>query len=176
MATKLEFENKEIDIQDLPKLENLQFNRIEKKYMLVLLSHVVIPAIIINSIGLFIYFIGFKDIPQVVIFSVMLGINFLFLIRILVISLSFKIRAYAVRERDITYQRGLLVFKQTTVSVNRMQHIELTQSLLMKMLNLATMKIYTAGGSMSDLSIAGISKEKGEEIKEFLTYKLSQHE
>lgn len=173
---KLEFENKEIDIQELPKIEDLQFNKIEKSYMFILLWRILLPAFIINGIGLFFYFTGKTNIPANAIFYALTGLNFLILIRILIVLISFKVRAYALRDRDITYQRGLLVFKQTTVSVNRIQHIELTQSVLMKWLNLTTMKIYTAGGSQSDISISGIKKEKGEEIKELLTKKLSQHE
>ena len=56
MIEKLEFENKEIDIQELPKLENIQFNRVEKKYILVLLSRIIVPGIVFNGVGLFFYF------------------------------------------------------------------------------------------------------------------------
>ncbi len=175
MIEKLEFENKEIDIEELPKLEDLKFNRVEKNYLLVLLLRIIIFGLIFNGIGAFFYFTKTMGIPSEVIQYILLAINSLFALRVILTILSFKIRAYAIRERDISYQRGLIVFKQTTVSVNRMQHVELTQSLLMKLFNLSTVKIYTAGGSQSDISIAGINKEKGEEIKDLLSEKLSQH-
>lgn len=176
MAQKLEFENIELDIQELPKLEDLQFNRVEKKYLTVLLVRLLIVAFILNGIGLFLYFTEHLGIPSGKILYTLLGINTLLIIRTLLTVLSFKIRAYALREKDITYQRGLLMFKQTTVSVNRMHHIELTQGILMKLFNLSTIKIYTAGGNQSDISIAGINKTKAKEIKALLSNKLRRHE
>jgi membrane protein YdbS with pleckstrin-like domain len=176
MAEKLIFENKEIDIQGLPSIEDIHFNKIEKKYLWVLLTRIFIPIIIINSIGIYLYVTGKINFPPRIFILASIGINALFLFRVTVLLAAFKTRAYALREKDITYQLGLLVFKQTTVSVNRIQHIELNQSFLMKLMNLCSLKIYTAGGSQSDLSIAGITKEKGEEIKAHLTTNLSQHE
>ena len=176
MIEKLEFENKEIDIQELPKIEDLQFNKVEKKYLLVLLLRIVMFALVFNGIGLFFYFSGKMGFPPEGILYTLLGINILVILRLTMTIMAFKIRAYALRERDISYQRGLFVFKQTTVSVNRIQHVELTQSVLMKLFHLASIKIYTAGGNQSDISIAGIHKEKAEEIKSLLSKKVGQHE
>lgn len=176
MTEKLEFENKEIDIQELPTLEDLQFNKVENKYLFVLLLRIIMFSLVFNGIGFSLYFFGTMGFPSGGIIYSLLGINILFILRLLMTVMTFKIRAYAIRERDISYQRGLIVFKQTTVSVNRIQHVELTQSLLMKLFNLSSIKIYTAGGNQSDISIAGINKEKAEEIKSLLSKKVSQHE
>ena len=173
---KLNFENKEIDIQELPKLEDLKFNRVEKKYLWVLLSRTILFILIFTISGICFHYLGKTGFEFEYILYALIAINGLALIRVLMLLISFKVRAYALRENDISYQKGLLFFKQTTVSVNRIQHVELTQSFLMKLFDLAAIKIYTAGGSQSDISIAGLSKSKGEEIKNLLTEKLSKHE
>jgi len=172
----LSFENKEIDIQELPKVEGLKFNRIEKKYLWVLLSRTVLFMLIFTASGILFHHIGGGNYKFEYFMYSLIAINSLAIIRVVMLLVSFKYRAYALRDNDVSYQRGLLFFKQTTVSVNRIQHVEMTQTLLMKLFDLASIKIYTAGGSHSDISIAGLSKEKGEEIKNLLTEKLSKHE
>jgi membrane protein YdbS with pleckstrin-like domain len=43
----------------------------------------------------------------------------------------------------------------------------------MRIFNLATIEIFTAGGSMSDLKISGLKKEEAEKMKAFITNKIT---
>lgn len=78
---------------------------------------------------------------------------------------GFPIRRFGIRELDIIYQKGYLVKKETIVPFNRIQHIEVTQSLLLRKFNLYSLLIYTAGESSGDLKIAGLDHQTAQKIK-----------
>jgi membrane protein YdbS with pleckstrin-like domain len=80
------------------------------------------------------------------------------------------------RENDISFKKGLIAFKQTSVPFNRIQHVEVNQGILAKLLKLSSVKIYTAGGTSSDLSIPGLPVETAHKLKAFLSEKISEHE
>jgi len=95
----------------------------------------------------------------------------------LVISkLSFPYRGYLIREKDIAYQRGLINYKLTTIPYKRIQHVELNQGVLAKKMKLASIKVYTAGGSGDDLSIPGLPLETAKELRAYLTEIISADE
>ncbi|MFW6246478.1 MAG: PH domain-containing protein, partial [Tangfeifania sp.] len=74
------------------------------------------------------------------------------------------------------FQRGLITYKVTSVPLNRIQHVEINQGVLAKILGLSSVNIYTAGGTSSDLSIPGLREEEAQKLKAFLSGKISDHE
>ena len=87
---------------------------------------------------------------------------------------GFPRRGYALRERDMTYRKGYFVSTLTTVPFNRIQHTEIVQGPLLRAFGLARIKVYTAGGSASDLSVSGLRPEVAAEIKEYITRKTTE--
>jgi hypothetical protein len=81
-----------------------------------------------------------------------------------------------VRENDISFQRGIITYKLTTIPFNRIQHVEVNQGVLPKIFRLSALKIFTAGGNASDLSIPGLPEEVAQKLKAFLSEKISEHE
>jgi len=75
---------------------------------------------------------------------------------------------YAVREHDILYRSGVVWRTITAVPYNRIQHGETETSPLDRRFGLATLKLYTAGGSGGDLRIAGLSAEIAEQLRVFV--------
>ena len=90
--------------------------------------------------------------------------------------LGFPKKGYLVREKDVSFQKGLITYKLTTVPFNRIQHVEVNQGILAKMYGLSSVKIYTAGGTASDLSIPGLPVNNAQKLKAFLSEKISEHE
>ncbi len=95
----------------------------------------------------------------------------LFLFSLLVIFREFPKRAYALRERDITYRKGWVFHSITSVPFNRIQHSEINQGPLDRSFNLASLNIYTAGGSSSDLTIPGLPHEEAVRLREYVARK-----
>ena len=57
-----------------------------------------------------------------------------------------------------------------------MQHCEITEGPIQKMFELASIKIFTAGGSSSDLAIPGLHREEAYKLKEFITRNIASDE
>lgn len=80
----------------------------------------------------------------------------------------YRLTGYLVRQDDIQYRTGALWRSQTAVPINRIQHVEITQGPIERMLGLARLVIYTAGGSGSDLSVPGLPAATAEQLREQL--------
>jgi hypothetical protein len=93
---------------------------------------------------------------------------------LLTIFKDFPRRAYALRQRDITYRKGWIFHSITSVPFNRIQHTEINQGPLDRAFNLASLSIYTAGGSASDLVIPGLPYEEAQRLREFIAKKSAQ--
>jgi len=96
--------------------------------------------------------------------------------RMLWLQKAFPRMQYALRERDITYQRGLLLRTVTSVPFNRLQHAEVTQGVTERAMKLASLKVYTAGGSGSDLSIPGLPLTRAYELKDYVLKQAHAHD
>ncbi len=94
----------------------------------------------------------------------------------LLIRENYRVSGYLLREHDITFRRGVLWRSDTTVPFNRLQHCEITQGPIEKWFGLATLKLYTAGGSSSDLSIPGLPMQDAQRIREFVSGKIQADE
>ncbi len=112
--------------------------------------------------------------------KVLIGVPFIFVVlfvwKLVLVILGFPKKGYLLREQDVSYRSGLLIYKLTTIPFNRIQHIEVSQNMVEKSFGLSRVKIFTAGGSVSDLSIPGLLPDKAHQIESFLLSKVSKHE
>jgi uncharacterized protein len=166
------FENQQMDINQLPRLSELSFQGLEKGYLNVMLLRLTIfsAALIIALVILYI-FQPIDDVHSIgYLVFLMLGV-FYVIWRYIVIVKGFNNKAYALRRRDIVYKTGWLWKSMTTTPFNRVQHISIEQGPIERKWNLARLKLYTAGGSTSDLSIPGLDHSTAQELKEFIAQK-----
>lgn len=168
-----DFTNSIILPENLPVLETADFNPIDPKYLKLIYIRLAIVCLLMLLAGL-----GFgllvKDEFPLYIYWIIGGFMLtVFIYSFIIARLSFPYRGYLIREKDIAYKQGLIRFTHTSIPYIRIQHVELIQGVIAKQMNLATIKIYTAGGSSDDLSIPGLPIEKARQIREFLTGKIS---
>ena len=159
----MEFENKPLFIENLPEIEQVSFTSLERDYLYMRLTSTSLFTLIIGS-GIWISTL-FNDWPFYYAFYPFLG---LMLIMMLVQWLGFKVKGYALREKDISYKSGLIFFHFTTIPFNRIQHCEVSQGALGKLFDLASVNVYTAGGSGSDITIKGLKKEEAHKLRDFI--------
>ncbi|MCH8496228.1 MAG: PH domain-containing protein [Balneolales bacterium] len=161
------FRNDSIDIAQLPKMEDIQFTKLPGEYLSVKLIIVAIQAVILigGLIGFF-FTVGDSFVYKIEAF-VAVGLFIAYLVWYS--WLSFHRIGYHLRERDMLYHRGVLSIRTTVVPYNRIQHVTIDEGVLMRVFSLASLNIYTAGGTSSDLHIPGLHKNTATRIKEFLT-------
>lgn len=158
------FKNSVVDVKNLPQLPIKDFIPLEKEYLYLKLSSLGIFTFIIYAVLVMLYFVA--DVPLMLSLAIFTGLaGLLFILQIL----GFKIKGYALREHDISYKTGLLFFSITSVPFNRVQHCEVSQSPLARLFDLGSVKVYTAGGSSSDLNISGLTKENAHKLREHIT-------
>lgn len=168
-----ELKNNQIWLSDIPKGESIEFTSLLPKYKRLLnIQWTTFFALLI--IALVVAYFNFEKI-ELVWFGVAFTLWLIFLLtKFSFIQLGFPNKGYAIRQKDLHYKTGYLTHKTISVPFNRIQHVEIRQGFISKMLDLAVLKIYTAGNSAHDLSLKGISLETAEEIKQIITSKVTQ--
>ena len=165
----MDFINEQIDISQLPDYGTIQYERPHPSYRrLIQLS----TSIILG--GLFII----ASIAALVIWGpslwVILGCGIAWIIFGLIFwleMLGIKYIGYALRDHDILYKSGVIWRSTTVIPFNRVQHCEIGQGPLERYFGLARLKVFTAGGSSSDLEIAGLTKAYAEKMKDLIMRK-----
>lgn len=160
-------QNSQITIENLASIAEIEFNKLADKaateallstllfllpfsiaaslvlhFVVKLPSHILLPAIVaIVAISLFILWWTIKSIHKT---------------------------GVALREHDFVLKTGVFWRKITVVPFNRIQHIELHKGPLERKFNLATIKLYTAGGSGADLAVGGLEEPRAEQLRQFM--------
>jgi len=87
-----------------------------------------------------------------------------------------KLTHFMLSEYDVHLQMDYMWYRNISVSLNRIQHVEVTQGPLERLFGLSKVVIYTAGGAQSDLKIPGLPNVQAHNIKSFLTGKVAEEE
>lgn len=176
MLINEEFSNQVLLPNQLAPIEIQEFVGLEIK--LKLLKHLTSALILVIALGVFfiIAYFSSDNTPLIILIGVPSIIVVLFIWRSVLVILGFPKKGYLLREQDVSYRSGLLFYKLTSIPFNRIQHVEVSQNMIEKGIGLSRVKIFTAGGSVSDLSIPGLSPDIAHQIESFLLSKVSTHE
>lgn len=173
------FENAQIDELDLPKAAGVEWQQLHPGFrrqgMLTggfVASVIGLGLAVLQNVGgsaadgapvlLRFLFSGFAWLPWLALFAALVSWPWI----------SFPYRGYAVRERDILVRSGVLWRNLTAVPYNRIQHVETESSLLDRRFGIASVKLFTAGGSSGDLRIRGLAAGTSENIRVFVLDKI----
>jgi len=167
----MNFENPVIDFKDLPQTELIEFELLPLRYLnyrrltfsillLVLSAMWIAPLIAGEHIGAAI---------SGAVWLCMALLIFLFEKK------RYHQKGLALREHDISYKEGVFFQKTVTIPFNRIQHSEISRGPIERKFKLSTLKIFTAGGSQSDLSISGLDPDRAQELKDFIAKSVAKH-
>ena len=162
------FQNQQIDVTSLPKIEDLEMQGLQPSYKNVLLiGRSIFTLILLVGVVLF-FVVPIEDKPvaapwiALAIFLLITVVGYTSTIK------GFYNKKYALREKDIVYHSGWL-WQQTTIApFNRVQHVSIDQGPIERQFGLSKLKIFTAGGSASDMSIPGLDPETANSLKEYI--------
>lgn len=175
MPNHPDFTNNIISPENLPEIQSEDFNPVAKKYLKLIYIRLAITTFFMAAAVTSFFFVS-EGIPLVAILIIGGALLAIMLYALIISKLSFPYRGYLIREKDIAYQRGLISYKLTTIPYKRIQHVELNQGILAKKMKLASIKVYTAGGSGDDLSIPGLPLDTAKELRAYLTEIISADE
>lgn len=75
------------------------------------------------------------------------------------------VKGYALREHDLALRTGVYFRKTVILPLDRVQHAEVSDGPIQRRFGLATLKLYTAGGTSVDLQIDGLPKTQAEALR-----------
>lgn len=168
----MDFTNETIDIAQLPKFEEVQFQPLHKDYWKIMLIANVIFLVIMTIViaGLLIFAEETRSHWIVFVFSAIV----LFSISVGLGKISFNKRGFAFRQHDVLYKSGIISNTITIIPYSRIQHVALHEGIISRAFGLASVGVFTAGGGDSDIEIPGIEKEQAQRIKQLLMSKLTE--
>jgi uncharacterized protein len=164
----MQFQNLPVDWQQLPRAAETEMKPIEKDYLKVLyLSWSIFYTILLISLTVCIIFIDEMQTP----IRLSLAIGSFVIITIftfIIVTASFKRKAYAVREKDVIYRTGWIFQKLHIIPFNRVQHCVVQSGPIDRKFGLAGISIYTAASNIHDISIKGLKPDDAELLKTFI--------
>ena len=166
-----EFTNNSVSFETLPKFESVPLQPLNRDYLNVVYIGNAVFAILL-SMGTLI-FLWVKEESQPLILPIVGATSMVIALLFWLSTISFRKKGYALREKDILFQKGILSRTTTVIPFSRIQHVALHEGFFSRMYQLSELQIYTAGGSSSDLHIPGLPKEQAEQMKTFLLQKIT---
>jgi len=167
----MEFSNFQEDLDALPSINTVNYLPVEKSYLKVLIIGTLIMGTIFSVVITFLYFkIDDEEMRWLPYFLAGL-FSLIFLLSLIASIQGFKRIGYALRQRDIVYKKGWIWRSKTVIPFNRIQHSEVNQNPIERIFGLAKLKVFTAGGSSSDLSIPGLTPKRAEQLKFYISNK-----
>lgn len=163
------FQNPEIALDELPGTEDLDWKRLHPKYARLLRVQ---SLLFVAVIGIAITILSF--LPEIPLLPIALLYVQLVIVAILLLiwpAFSVPRRGYALRHKDIVFRNGVIWRSVTAVPFNRIQHVETSSTPLDRKFGLATLQLFTAGGSSGDLKIDGLGKDIAEQLRVFILNK-----
>ncbi len=165
------FSNTSIDVNQLPTVHQDDFTRLAANYQIVIFIENAILSFIFLAIWLVLYFTDALSENGYTIWLIWIGIilflGFLFWFR----PKAFSRKGYQLREYDIVFKEGLWWQEETVIPFVRVQHSEVTQGPITRFFGFSKLKLYTAGGSKSDLSIPALDTQTARRLENFVTQK-----
>ena len=160
------FQNPKIALDELPDTDDLEWERLHPLYAR---SIRVLAIVILTIIGIAISALGFVPniplTPFAILYSLLVIVT---VISMLWPTFSVPRRGYVLRDKDILFRKGVIWRSETAVPFNRIQHVETSNTPLDRKFGLATLQIFTAGGSSGDLKINGLGYDIAEQLRVFI--------
>lgn len=164
------FQNPEIDLADLPTADSLEWQGLHAAFIKRLRVHMAIVVMIMVVAFAIPTFI--PGVPIAVIITLWTSLAIVTTAMMTWPALAVPRRGYAVRDKDIVFRKGVLWRSVTAIPFNRIQHVETSSDPLDRKFDLATLQLFTAGGSGGDLKIDGLGKDVAEQLRAFILKKV----
>ncbi|NVK58302.1 MAG: PH domain-containing protein [Alteromonadaceae bacterium] len=156
---------------ELPILASLPVEPVSARYRALNLGLSVFFTLFVTVILAIVHFQPWFELPFEGQVAVTVAAIIIFTIGSLTFAYHFfadRLIFYTVREQDIILYKGLFFKKVICQPVLRIQHIDIQRGPFERYFGLATLKVYSAGGSDHTLAIPGLPKDIAERLRQFV--------
>ena len=160
------FENAPVAPSALPTVGDIDWQRLAPRYLgQALVERVLLLLLMSAGLGVA---TSLRDLPADSVVKAAGLIAVIAVAQFVHTFLAVPRKGYALRTRDVLFRTGVFFRSITAVPLSRIQHVELSRGPLERLFGLATLQVFTAGGSGSDLSVPGLALDTGERLREFI--------
>ncbi len=164
------FQNPEISLDELPRADNLDWLKLHPQYARRIRVQTLIGVAIVGvAITVLNLVPNLPLTPFLILYSLLAIVATALLVWP---GLSIPRQGYVLRDKDILFRKGVIWRSVTAVPFNRIQHVESSSTPLDRKYDLATLQLFTAGGSSGDLKIDGLDKDVAENLRIFILGKV----
>lgn len=161
------FENANISPESLPSISNLSFQPIEQRFVKANLVVNLTASTLLLIIAIITANVANGKIKEIAFYACFV----LPIIGAFYTALCYasdKNKAYAVRELDISFRSGVVFVNTVTQPILRIQHVEINKGPIERKLGLATLLLFSAGGSSYTFAIPGLDLAQAEQLRQFI--------
>ena len=164
------FVNPEIDLESLPGADDLDWKNLSSRYARRMQAESLIGVLVLVVVAAAANFIpGVLFVQTMLLWVLAVLLSIFALVRPTIVVPR---KGYVVRDRDIVFKSGVIWRSVTAIPFNRIQHVETSSDPIDRKFDLATLQIFTAGGSGGDLKINGLEKGTAEQLRVFILEKI----
>ena len=163
------FQNPEIALSELPGTDDVQWQALDPSFKglrrlqnLLGIVAAAVPLVIVTVAA------NLPLLPAVILFACWI------ILAVLLLTwpgISLPKRGYVLRDKDILFRKGVIWRSVTAIPFNRIQHVETSSTPFDRKFDLATLQLFTAGGSSGDLKIDGLGTAIAEQLRVFILEK-----
>lgn len=163
------FQNPAIPLDALPGTDDLDWEPLHARYARKIRVFVLaLFGVIAIAIACLEFVPNIELLPIIVMYSQW---AIAFVIAMIWPGIAVPRQGYVLRDKDILFRKGVVWRSITAVPFNRIQHVETSSTPLDRKFGLATLQLFTAGGSGGDLKIDGLGKDTAERLRVFILNK-----
>jgi len=164
------FQNLEIALDDLPGTEDLEWQKLHPDFVRRMqVQHALIALAPLAGATFFSVFLKFPLLQSTILWILAIGFAIVF---VTWPRVSVPRRGYVVRDKDIVFRSGVIWQSVTAIPYNRIQHVETSNTPLDRKFGIATLQLFTAGGSGGDLKIDGLGADVAEQLRIYILDKV----
>ena len=165
------FTNDDIDLAQMPRFEEAEQRLLSPKYRTTNLAFAGFLFMVVMLIVSAVRFQPFVSLPEYLydLYPVILAA--FALLGLWDAGYHFfadPLKSYSLREQDVSYSSGLIFRKVVNQPMLRIQHIELTRGPVERMVGLATLEVFSAGGALHTFKIPGLEVDNASQIRQFI--------
>lgn len=157
------FENVEIPLDELPRVAELDWQALDPGYRsrLIVERLITIGFLLAGAVIVTVLTPARLSAPALL----FAGIGIAAVVMLAWPFIALPRMGYVIRDKDLVYRKGVFWRSVTAVPFNRVQHVETSSSPLDRRFDLASLKVFTAGGASGDLKIDGLGAERAEQLR-----------
>jgi uncharacterized protein len=165
---QMDFINAPVDVESIPQVSKVTLSAIHPNYLKILRYEWIFSTIVLVAMGVGVVLLSpavRSGYWWVLIAATVIGVSSIYYF---LQEKSFPFKAYAIREKDVIFQKGWLLQTTTICPFNRIQNCSVQSGPWERKFGLASLIIYTAGAGGADLRIPGLLVEEAEKLRHFI--------